>query len=212
MEKEITKRQKDLLSVIYQYIEGTGYPPTFEEMREELGVSSNQSIIGLLDNLEKIGIVKRSEGMARGITILPKGHNVLDRPPLAAFLGMTTAGMPSEAIEITGEWQSIPGDVAKLKNEVILLKVSGDSMVNAGIDDEDVVLVEARKEFKSGDIVLAQVDGDSTIKRFVRDDKPPFVYLKPENPKYENIVFTEKVRLSGKVISVMKKKKWHAVK
>ena len=93
-----------------------------------------------------------------------------------------------------------------------MLKVSGDSMINAGIDDGDAVLVQTKKEFVSGEIVLADNGGEATIKRFMSDDKPPYVYLKPENPKYGNILFTDEVRLKGKVISVFNKEQWKSVK
>lgn len=210
--KNITKRQKELLSIIYQYIKDTGYPPTFEEMKDRLGVVSNQSIIDLLDKLEKQNFIKRNEASARGITILPLGYEILGKPPLAAFLGATSAGAPIEAIEISGDWQVMPGGIAQLKDDVFLLKISGDSMINAGIGNNDVILVKSQKEFVSGDIVLAKIGDDSTVKRFISEDKPPYVYLKPENPKYNIIPFTDEAHLDGKVISVLKNGYWKPVK
>ncbi len=212
MKKAITKRQKELLLIIYQYIKDTGYPPTFAEMKDRLGVASNQSVIDLLAKLEKQRIIKKNESAARGIAILPMGYEILGKPSLVAFLGFTSAGSPMETIEISGEWQEVPGEVARLKQEVFLLKISGDSMINAGIDDGDVVLVQNQKEFVSGDIVFARISDGSTVKRFISDDKPPYVYLKPENPQYQNIIFTEDVRLKGKVISVLKNNYWKPVK
>ena len=200
----ITKRQKEMLSILYHYIKDTGYPPTLEEMRHRLNVKSNQSIIDLLYHLEKKKIIKRTAAEARSLAILPLGYNILDKEPLVPFLGITHAGAPINSIEIEGEWQQLPGHVAKFYQDVFLLKISGDSMINAGIDHEDIVLVEGRKEFVSGDIVLAEVAGESTVKRFISDDKPPYIYLKPENPKYSIILFTNKVELKGKIISVIK--------
>mgnify|MGYP001606518103 CR=1 FL=1 len=208
MNLPITSRQKQMLSIIYDYIKDTGYPPTFEEMRERLGVSSNQSVIDLLNKLQKQKIIKRNESIARSIAILPLGYEVLGKPSLVPFLGVSHAGSPITAIEIQGEWQSLSPQVAKLEDEVFLLRVSGDSMINASIEDGDVILVKNQKEFISGDIVLAEVDGESTIKRFISDNNPPYVYLKPENPNYPVIPFTERVRLSGKVVSVLKKGTW----
>lgn len=210
----ITKRQVELLAVIYDYIKDTGYPPTFEEMRERLGVSSNQSVIDLLGKLKDRGLIKREEADARTTTILPLGYEVISKPSLVAFLGTTSAGMPIESIEVDGEWQSMSSHDEKLKkfkDDVFLLKISGDSMINAGIDDGDIVLVQAKKEFVSKEIVLAEIDGESTIKRFISEDKPPYVYLKPENPNYKNILFTEEVRLKGKIISVFNKDQWKSV-
>jgi repressor LexA len=212
MEQKVTKRQKELLGIIYKYIEDTGYPPTFEEMKESLNVSSNQSVIDLLEKLKSHKLIKREESTVRGILILPLGYKILNKPSLIASLGATSAGAFVEAEEISGEWQSISDQIAKPKDNLFLLKVYGDSMINAGIDDGDVVLVRSQKEFASGDVVLAHNEGEATIKRFISDDKPPFIYLKPENPEYKNILFTEQTELKGKIISVLKNNYWNPVK
>ncbi len=210
--RKLTKRQKQMLSILYNYIKNSGYPPTIEEMKNELGVVSNQSVLDLLHHLEEKKFIKREEGVARSIAILPTGYGALDNPPLVAFLGVTSAGAPIEAIEIPGEWLPMSTEVSRLEDNVFLLKISGDSMINAGIDDGDVVLVKSQKEFTSGDIVLADIDGESSVKRFISDDKPPFVYLKPENPKYEIIPFTEQAQLKGKVISIIKNGYWKPIR
>lgn len=207
----ITKRQKDLLSIIYTYILSEGYPPTFEEMRERLDVISNQSVIDLLAKLEKQQIIKRNESIARSIAILPFGYEILGKPPIAPFLGVSSAGLPINAVEISGEWQTLSPGVAKLKDEIFLLKISGDSMINAGIDDGDIVLVKREKEFISGAIVLARIGDEVTIKRFISDDKPPYIYLKPENPKYTIIPATHEMKLEGKIISVLKNGYWKPI-
>lgn len=194
-----------MLSVLYEYIRSTGFPPTFEEMRERLGVKSNQSVADLLHKLEDRKIIKKNQSGARSIAILPLGYQILQKDPLIPFLGVSHAGVPISAIEMEGEWQQLPGGLAKLTGEVFILRVSGDSMINAGIDHGDSVLVKSQKEFVSGDIVLADVDGESTIKRFISDDKPPYLYLKPENPKYDLILFTNRVELKGKVMYVFNK-------
>lgn len=210
----ITKRQKQLLEIIYNHIASTGYPPTFEEMREYLGVSSNQSIIDLLEKLKKGKLISRSEG-ARSITILPLGYKTIDKQPLIALLGTASAGIPLESIELEGEWQSvhsIVGDkLEKLKSKIFLLKIAGDSMINAGIDDGAIVLVKEQNEFVSGDIVYAQIGDSATVKRFISDNKPPFLYLKPENPNYNIINFTEDTVLKGKIISVIKNGQWKLI-
>ena len=211
MEKPITERQKQLLKIIYDFIKSTGYPPTFEEMKENLGVSSNQSVVDLIEKLKKLSLIKKETG-ARTLTILPLGYKMLDLSQLVPLLGITTAGLPVEAIEISGDWQSISPEVSRLTEEMFMLKVSGDSMINAGIDDGDAVLVQTKKEFVSGEIVYASIGDEGTIKRFMSDDKPPYVYLKPENPKYENILFTDEVRLKGKVVSILNKNQWKPAK
>jgi len=216
MKKEaVTKRQKELLSVIYEYIKDTGYSPTFEEMRERLCVSSNQSIIDLLGKIKDKGLIKREEG-ARTITILPLGYGIIDKPILINCPGVASAGIPIESIDVPGEWQTISSHISgdkleQLKDDVFLLKISGDSMINAGIDDGAIVLVKAQKEFISGDIVYAQIGDSATVKRFISEDKPPFLYLKPENPNYDIIHFTEDVLLKGKIISIIKNGQWKPV-
>ena len=211
MESLITNRQKELLSIIYDFKKNTGFSPSFEEMRENLKVASNQSVIDLLEKLAKAKFLKKEAG-ARSLAILPFGYEALGRPPLAPVLGITTAGAPAEAIEISGEWRTMPGDVTKLESDLFMLRISGDSMINAGIDDNDVVLVQTKKEFISGEIVLVEKDGETTVKRFISDDKPPYVYLKPENPKYQNILFTDTTELKGKVISILKNNYWKQIK
>lgn len=203
MSLPLTRRQKEMLFILYNYIKSSGYPPSIEEMREELGVASNQSVIDLLGHLEKKRYIERKGGVARSVAILPAGYEALGKPFLVPFLGVSHAGAPVQSLEIEGEWLNLPGEVKRLNAEVYLLKVSGNSMINAGIDDGDIVLVKSQKEFSSGDIVLAEIEGKSTIKRFISEDKPPYLYLKPENPDYKIIIFTNSVVLKGKVVSVI---------
>lgn len=207
----LTERQKQLLEMIYSYIKDTGYPPSFEEMKNSLDVVSNQSVIDLLTKLESQKLIKRNESQARSITILPLGYSALAKPSLAPFLGITHAGAPLEVVDIEGQWEQLPGGLARLESDIFILKVAGDSMINAGIDDGDRVLVQSKKEFISGDIVLADIEGESTVKRFISDDSPPYVYLKPENPNYTVIPFTDRMRLVGKIISVLKAGYWKSV-
>ena len=143
--------------------------------------------------------------------MLPLGYEALGKPLLAPFIGAASAGVPIEAIPIHGQWQTIPsvhGRLDRLSEEVFMLRVHGDSMINAGIDDGDAVLVQSKKEFVSGEVVLAQIGDSVTIKRFISQDKPPYVFLKPENPKYELLLIDDDTELKGKIISVFKKGRW----
>jgi|ERR1051326_2679813 repressor LexA len=216
MKNQITKRQNELLTIIYDFIRNSGYPPTLEEMRENLGVASNQSILDLLDKLAQQKLINKQEGIARSVTILPQAYKILNLPPLIETVGMATAGIPMEAVQLVGEWQTLPsleGQEIKLLNaEVFLVQVTGDSMINAGINHGDAVLVQKHKEFYSGDIVLAEINNEVTIKRFMSEDKPPYVYLKPENPAYKNIRFTEDMQMQGKIIAVLKNGQIIAIK
>ena len=122
MKNSITIRQKELLGIIYDFIKNSGYPPSFEEMRESLGVSSNQSIIDLLDKLTKTKMLKKNSG-ARSLSIMPLGYQILDRETLIPALGNTTAGMPAEAIETLGNWQTLSPNVSQLQSDIFLLKI-----------------------------------------------------------------------------------------
>ncbi len=214
MKGGITQRQKELLYFIYESIKDYGYSPTLEEMRKYLDVSSNQGVLDHLEKLEAQNLIKKDVSVSsRGIKILNDAYKILGEKPLISYLGITSAGIPLEAVEISGEWITYSNsDVAQLKDDVFLLKISGDSMINAGIEDGDAILVRGQKEFVSGDIVFAKIGDESTVKRFISEDKPPYVYLKPENPKYENILFTDETELKGKIISVLKNNYWKPVK
>jgi len=208
----VTERQKELLSTIYEYIRDTGYPPTFEDMRQGLGVSSNQSIIDLINKLVRSGLIKKSESSARSIAILPLGYELLREPQLVPFAGVASGGSPIEAIELSDEWQQVPGDISRFQGNISIIKVSGDSMINANIHDGALVLVQDKKEFSSGEIVLATIGDSWTVKRFISEDKPPYVYLKPENPTHNIILFTHEMEMKGKILSVLKNDYWMPVK
>jgi len=201
-EPGLTKRQKQVLRAIYNSLKDSGYPPTLADLRDELGVSSNQAVLDLLRLLEEKGFIKKEEGMARGIKILEKGFTFLGVKNLLPYVGVSAAGPYTLALEDV-RWQNVGGEVELISD--ILVKVKGDSMIGAGIEDGDIVLVREVKEFKNGDIVLARNDDETTIKRLVHDDGK--VYLKSENPKYKNIPIYPDTRLLGKFIRVIGKAK-----
>jgi repressor LexA len=211
MKTKITPRQKQLLEIIYQHIKETGYPPSFEEMRESLGVSSNQSIFDLLKKLEAGGLINKKEEAARSLKILPLGYKILGKNRLAPIAGASSAGPYIESFaDINFQWVEIPSEIPseKLKQseDVFVVQVSGDSMINVGINDGDTLLVKKSKEFKSGDIVLARSDEGATVKRFIAEGGKR--YLKPENPAYKNMpIIPGEIHFDGKVILNLSKVK-----
>jgi len=201
MKKEtITKRQKEVLKIIYNSLINAGFPPSFSELKEKLKISSNQSLLDFFSILEKKNLISREEGSARGIKILRKGYRAINANPLAPVVGITSAGGFTEAIEEINAWQPLSKDVETIADYVMIVRVMGDSMINANIKDGDLVLVKKTKEFVSGDIVLVQTLDGTTVKRFVTQNKPPYRFLKPENPKYSIIPFTDEMEVIGKVI------------
>lgn len=197
----ITARQAQVLKFIYKSISDSGYPPTLADLRDELDVSSNQGVLDILKILEDKGYIEKAEGMARGLRILDKGIQELGLKQIIP-IGVSAAGPYMQAYEIN-EWKVV--DDVQIISSDRLVRISGDSMVGAGIEDGDIVVIRAAKEFKNGDIVLARNDDETTVKRFVHDDGK--VYLKPENPKYKNIPIYPETRLLGKVVSILGKSK-----
>ncbi|KKR80818.1 MAG: LexA repressor [Candidatus Daviesbacteria bacterium GW2011_GWA1_41_61] len=202
MKSKLTPRQKQTLRAIYRSLKDSGFPPTLADLREELNVSSNQSVLDLLRLLENKGFIKKEEGMARGLKILQKGFEALDTQPIMPYVGISAAGAYMQAFEDI-EWKAA-GDI-ETTVDLFVVKVKGDSMIGAGIQDDDAVLVRYAKDFKNGDIVLARWDGETTVKRFIHADGK--VYLKPENPKYRNIPIYPETRLLGKVVGILGKSK-----
>lgn len=202
--KNITEKQKKVLEFIYETIKSSGYPPTLAEIKEMLGVSSNQSVLNFLTSLENKGYIKKEENTARGLKILPLGFKILEKDPLISLAGKSAAGAYIETMEIFGEWITLPGAVEKeivkqTKEDVFVIQVHGDSMINAGINNGDTLLVKKTREFKSGDIVVARSDDGTTVKRFIAEADGR-AYLKPENPAYKNIPIFEDTIFDGKVI------------
>lgn len=199
---DITTRQLQVLKFIYKSILDSGYPPTLADLREELDVSSNQGVLDILKILEDKGYIEKEEGAARGLRILDKGIQELGLKQVAPVIGTSAAGPYMQAYEIN-EWKVV--DDIQISSLDRLIRISGDSMVGAGINDGDIVVIRGVKEFKNGDIVLSRNDDETTVKRFVHDNGK--VYLKAENPKYKNIPIYPETRLLGKVVGILGKSK-----
>lgn len=205
MSIKLTPKQKKVLELIYNSLETSGFPPTLADLKEKLGVASNQSILNFLDNLEKKECIKREEGQARGIRILPLGYKEIGKDPLIKMVGVSAAGSYIESFADTfSSWITLPGqvlqneEIKQAQDEVFVIQVQGDSMINANICDSDMLLVKKTKEYKNGDIVVARSDDGTTVKRFVAEEGR--TYLKPENPNYKNIPIFPETIFEGKVI------------
>lgn len=205
MKSYLTQKQKKVLEIVYDSIQSSGFPPTLADLKDELGVSSNQSVLNFLEILEKKECIKREEGQARGIKILPLGYKEIEREPLLRLAGYSAAGPYLESFVDTFTFLPIATKVLEnekineAKEQVFIIQVIGDSMINAGIGDGDKLLIRESKEYKSGDIVLAQTDAGMTVKRFIADGGKR--YLQPENPAYEKmIIIPGEVKFKGKFI------------
>ncbi|MFH1956058.1 MAG: transcriptional repressor LexA [Patescibacteria group bacterium] len=207
MQQKITEKQKNALNAIYESIKETGFPPTLADLRERLKVVSNQAVLNFLKVLERKGFIERTWGekKARSIKILRLGFQLLGKEVLVPAAGITSAGPYVESFTDTfTNWMPLPGKI--LENEkinfsenVFILQVHGDSMINAGIDDGDILLIQKTNQFRSGDIVVARNDDGTTVKRFISESNGR-AYLKPENPKYSNLTIYEDTYFDGRVI------------
>ncbi len=204
MEK-LTKRQEDTLQFVKEYIVSHGYPPTVREIAKELQVSSPATIQAHLDGLAEKGYIKKGNNKNRTIELMvenefiPKEESIVDVP----LLGKITAGSPIEAIENPNEFFSLPAYLIPKDREVFTLTVSGESMINAGIHDEDIIIVERRNTARNGEMVVAMTDeNEVTLKTFYKE-KDHF-RLQPENDTMEPIIL-ENVTILGKAIGLYRK-------
>lgn len=205
-EKSITPKQKQALKAIYTSIRESGFPPTLADLREKLCVSSNQSVLNFLEALERKGYIRREKDLARGMRILDAGLKILGGEELVPVVGISAAGPYLESFaDAFTSWMPLSKNILqneavfKAKDDVFVIQISGDSMINAGINDGDKLLIKQSKEYKSGDIVVAKTDDGVTVKRFVAEGGKR--YLQPENPDYERmIIIPGEVQFQGKVI------------
>lgn len=198
----LTQRQKELLNFIKGQIRSRGLPPTVSEMAKALKVKSKNSIAKLLQALGEKGFVKR-DGSARGLKVFDEfGNEVAAGGMAVPILGTVPAGGPIVVEEHIEDWVNLPDTLLRGRRDVFLLKVRGDSMIGAGILEKDLVIVKPTKDVRSGDIVVALLHDEATVKRFI--DINGRKYLKPENPKYQNIYPQNEWTVQGKVVGVIR--------
>lgn len=203
MEK-LTKKQEDVLNYIKEYMVSHGYPPTIREIGGALGISSPATIHVHLQNLQKKGIIKKNGSKNRAIELLVQNEYIKnDDVTKVPLLGKITAGSPIEAIERPDEYFSLPTYLIPKQKEVFTLEVEGTSMINAGILDGDIVIVERQNTAHNGEIVVAMTeDNEVTLKRFYKEKN--HIRLQPENDTMEPIILPNVIIL-GKAIGLYRK-------
>lgn len=205
MEK-LTEKQAVILDILKKLIAKNGYPPTVREIGKEAELSSPATIHFHLKQLEEKGYIKKDDNKNRTIEILvpneyltKEDEKIVDVP----LLGKVTAGSPIEAIEMPDEYFSLPANIISKNKEVFTLKVSGESMINVGIFDGDILIVERKNTAKNRDTVVAMNDqNEATVKTFYKE-KDHF-RLQPENDTMEPIILKE-CTILGKVIGLYRK-------
>jgi repressor LexA len=229
----LTKKQLDLLAFIHKRVQRDGVPPSFDEMKEALDLRSKSGIHRLITALEERGFIRRLAHRARAIEVvklpdsmggLPKpgftpriidGDRPDSPPPAAAqsvsgsstdipMMGRIAAGVPIEAISTVSHSVAVPGNMISGSGEHYALEVKGDSMIEAGINDGDVVVIRETSVADDGDIVVALVeDHEATLKTFKRHGSS--IALEAANPAYETRVFpSDMVKVQGRLVGLIR--------
>ncbi len=199
---KITRRQEDVLDYIKKYIVEHGYPPATREIGAALGLSSPATVHTHLKKLEDAGYIKKTNSKFRtievvGVNEFQKKDEEIVKVPL---LGRVACGNPIEAIENPDDWFTLPVSLIPPKETIFTLQCSGESMINVGIYDGDIVIVQKQKVARNGDIVVAMTeDGDVTLKTFYKEKD--HIRLQPENDTMSPIILQNCVIL-GKAIGL----------
>jgi repressor LexA len=194
--KGLTAKQQRVLEVIRTSLRQRGQPPTVREIGQEIGVASSCTVQRHLDALERKGFIKRDRYKYRSIELANSPFPVFARAINVPILGNIAAGSPILAVENIEDTFPLPAEIVG-DDEMFMLRVRGDSMINAGILDGDLVAVRQQPSADNGDIVAAMIDEEATVKRFFRE--ADHIRLQPENPAYPPILSRE-VKVLGKVV------------
>ncbi|MCB1164094.1 MAG: transcriptional repressor LexA [Candidatus Krumholzibacteriia bacterium] len=203
----LTDRQRSVLDFLRQFLRENGYPPTIREIAAHFDMRSPRGVQDHLKALERKGYIRRAKERSRGIEVLKLGDgrenprsNVVRLP----LIGQVAAGAPVLSEENIEEWIEVDASFAAREGN-FLLKVVGDSMVDAHILDGDTIVVSPQETARDGEIVVALVDDEATVKTFYKE--PGGIRLQPENPRLKPIMVpagSADVRIIGKVVAVMR--------
>ena len=197
----LTKRQREILDYLSDFIQQHGYAPSLEEIGRRFGLSSLATVHKHLTNLQEKGFIRRAWNRSRSVELVPTrtGGRALELP----LLGYVAAGAPIEAV-IGSESIAVPEDLVG-KRDTYVLRVRGDSMIDEQIRDGDYVIVEDRKTATNGEMVIALLGGiEVTLKKFYRDNGR--VRLQPANPAVQALIVpADHVQIQGVVVGVMRK-------
>jgi repressor LexA len=200
---DLTKRQQEIVDFIKRYSARHGYPPTVRDIGKAVGLASSSTVHQHLANLERIGLLRRDPTKPRAIELLDRAvqevRNIV-RPTGLPLLGTVAAGSPILAEENIEDYVDVPA-AAGGENGAYLLRVRGESMKNVGIIEGDLVVVAPQDDASNGDIVVALVGEEATVKRYFRE--PDHIRLQPENDEMEPIRSRE-VRVLGRVVGLMR--------
>ncbi len=200
----LTKRQRQILDYLATYSGEHGFAPSFEEIAHQFNYNSLATVHEHLTNLERKGYIRRSYNESRAIEILPSeaSPRAIELP----LMGLVAAGQPLEATE-TGETVPVPEEFVRRPGGHYVLKVKGESMIDAQISDGDLVVVHDRRQADNGEMVIAMLNGSSaTVKRYYRE-RDGRIRLQPANSTMQPMYFdrADDIRIEGIVVGVMRR-------
>jgi repressor LexA len=204
VELNLTKRQQEIFDFVKKYSARYGYPPTVRDIGKAVGLTSSSTVHAHLGNLERLGLLRRDPSKPRAIELLDRAvENVKNivSPNGLPLVGQVAAGSPILAEENIEEYITVP-EVAGGEDGEYILRVRGESMKNAGILEGDFVVVRTQETAKNGEIVVALVGEEATVKRFFKE--ADHIRLQPENETMEPIR-SKDVRVLGRVVGVFRK-------
>lgn len=201
MYEDLSQKQIEILLYIKSEIQKQGYPPAVREICKGVNLKSTSTVHGHLEKLESKGYIRKDPTKPRAIEILDKEDDFLlvrKKTVDVPILGKVTAGAPILAVENIEDTFPIPIEVVA-GHDVFMLKIQGESMIDAGILDGDLVLVQEQKLANNGEIVVAMIDDEATVKRFFKENNR--IRLQPEN-QFMDPIYSTDVQILGKVIGL----------
>lgn len=207
MSKDLTKKQNETLTFIKKYIVAHGFPPSVREICAGMGLSSPATAHTHLKELEAKGFIRKQNSKFRTIELLVDNEFALKEEKedvvTVPLLGKISCGNPIEAIENPDEFFTLPASLIPARESIFTLKCSGDSMINVGIYDGDIVIIQKQSVAKNGDIVAAMTEeNEVTLKTFYKEKD--YIRLQPENDKLSPIILSNCIIL-GKAIGIYRK-------
>ncbi|MGE4272893.1 MAG: transcriptional repressor LexA [Desulfitobacterium sp.] len=196
---DLSQRQTDILEYIKRVIREKGYPPSVREIGDAVGLMSSSTVHGHLQTLEEKGYIRRDPTKPRAIEILGSDADE-KRTVFVPIIGRVTAGQPILAEENIEDTFPLPVDLVN-SDTVFMLRVKGESMIDAGIMDGDLILVRQQQVARNGEIVVAMIGEEATVKRFYKEKT--LIRLQPEN-QYMEPIYSQDVVILGKVIGVFR--------
>ena len=197
---DVKDKQSEIYEFLKTYTEAKGYPPSVREICEAVSLRSTSTVHGHLKRLEKKGMIKRDPSKPRALEIaeLSASKKEMINIPI---VGKITAGLPMLATENIEDTFPIPLDYIKHDKELFMLRVSGQSMINVGIRDNDLAIIENSQDAINGDIVVALIDDSATIKRFFKEKN--HIRLQPENDTMDPIIVND-CKILGKLVGIFR--------